>query len=68
MICYTFFWFAACDLRRWGAVGYILLTIINGSLSIAARNGKLPIDYCSNMFELDALFSIVLLFYYKRLK
>lgn len=63
---YTVFWLAACDLRKWGALGYIILTIINASLYFAIANGQLPRDYLSSMFLLDGLFSVFLLFYYKR--
>jgi hypothetical protein len=68
MIGYTGFWIAACDLRKWGASGYILLTLLNTGLYLAIRNGKMPIDYMSNMFLLDGLFSVFLVFYYKRFK
>lgn len=63
---YTFFWLAACDLHKWGALGYIILTIVNAGIYLAARNGQVSRDYVSNMFLLDGLFSFFLLFYYKR--
>lgn len=63
---YTVFWLAACDLRKWGALGYIILTIINASLYFAIMNGQLSREYLSSMFLLDGLFSVFLLFYYKR--
>ena len=65
---YITFWLAICDMRKWGALGYILLTIVNTSLYLAIRQHKIPQDYMSNMFELDALFSFFALFYYKRLE
>ncbi len=64
---YAFFWLAASDLRKWGALGYILLTLLNICVYFAIANGKLPVDYMSNMFLLDGLFSVFLLVYYKRL-
>ncbi len=66
MVGYTAFWLAACDLRKWGAIGYILLTLLNASLYLAISNGKMSREYLSNMFLLDGLFSIFLVFYYKR--
>jgi len=63
---YTFFWVAACDLRKWGAMGYIFLTLINACVYLAARNGRVSRDYVSDMFLLDGLFSVFLVFYYKR--
>ena len=66
MIGYTVFWLAACDLRKWGALGYIILTLLDAAIYLGVRNGKIPIDYLSNMFLLDGLFSFFLIFYYKR--
>jgi len=68
LVGYTSCWIAACDFRKWGATGYILLTLLNTSLYFAIRNGKAPIDYMSNMFLIDGLFSIFLLVYYKRFR
>jgi hypothetical protein len=65
---YTIFWIAVCDLRKWGANGYIFLTLLNASLYLAIRSGKLSRDYLSNMFLLDGLFSVFLVFYYKRFR
>jgi hypothetical protein len=66
MVGYTTFWIAACDLRKWGANGYIVLTLINMGLYLAVKNGKLSVDYMSSMFLLDGLFSVFIIFYYKR--
>ena len=68
MVGYTTFWIVACDLRKWGAMGYFVLTLLDASLYLAARNGKIPRDYISNMFLLDGLFSVFLLMYYKRFR
>ncbi len=68
MVGYTTFWIAASNFRRWGALGYILLTILNASLYLAIRNQKLPVDYLSNMFLIDGVLSVFLLFYYKQFR
>jgi len=68
MIGYTTFWLAASDLRKWGGLGYIVLTLVNACLYLAIRNGKMQVSYMSNMFLLDGLFSVFLVFYYKRLR
>lgn len=67
MAAYTFFWLAVCDMKRWAAVGYITVTLLNACVYLAVYNGKLSRDYMSNMFLMDGLFSVVLLYYYKRL-
>jgi len=63
---YALFWIAACDMRKWGALGYIVLTIVDAALYLAIRNGHISVLYMSNMFLLDGLFSVFLLFYYKK--
>lgn len=63
---YTLFWLAACDLHKWGALGYIVLTLINASLYLAIRNNSLSILYMSNIFLIDGLFSVFLVFYYRK--
>ena len=65
---YTFFWIAICDLKRWGAMGYFVLTILNTSIYLAARNHKLDQIYISTLFLVDGLFSFFVLVYYKRLR
>lgn len=66
MLGYTIFWLAACDLKKWGALGYMLLTLLNTILYFARLNGKLDTDYMSDISLIDALFSFFLLFYFKR--
>ena len=68
MIGYTFFWLAACDLRKWGALGYILLTSLNVVISLAAHYGKISSAWSSNMFLIDVVLSMFILFYFKKLK
>lgn len=63
---YTTSWIAACDLRRWGALCYILLTIGNTSLYLILHNVYDREAYMSSLFLLDGIFSFYLLFFYKR--
>lgn len=65
MLAYTTCWIAACDNKKWGANGYIILTLLNAALFVAARYHKVPPVYVSNMFAVDVLFSMLLLYYYK---
>ena len=62
---YTLFWLAACDLRKWGAQGYIVMALLNTGLFLAARNRMISTSYVSNMFIIDLLFSFFLVYYYK---
>ena len=68
MAAYTLFWLAACDLRKWGALGYFALTLISAAVYFAARNNKIDHYYVSNIFLIDGLFSFFLLFYYKKFR
>jgi len=65
MAAYTVFWIAACDFRKWGAWGYLSLTVINVAIFLAFRNGLLKEDNTNIMFLLDVIFSFALLYYYK---
>jgi hypothetical protein len=65
MIGYTVCWLAVCDLRKWGALGYIALTVLNVALHFAVKNGKVSELYMSNLFLVDGIFSLFLVFYYK---
>jgi hypothetical protein len=64
----TVFWIAACDLRKWGAGGYLLLTIVNLILFITLKSGVEKSLYMSRLFVLDDIFSFFLLFFYKRFR
>lgn len=68
LIGYTVTWIAACDLRKWGALGYMLLTLLNVCLFLLLKNINDRELYMSNLFILDGLFSFFLLFFYKRFR
>ncbi len=65
MLGFTVFWLAACDLKKWGALGYLILTIVDISLYVAVRNGSVSQVYLSDICLFDGLFSFFLLFFYK---
>ena len=65
MIGYTTFWIAICDFRKWGAIGYVVLTLINISLHFAVKHGKVSDLYMSNLFLIDGILSLFLALYYK---
>ncbi len=68
LLAYTTFWLAACDLRKWGAIGYIALAVINTSIYFLQGKPAHTTDYLSNLFELDVLFSFGLLYYFKKFR
>ncbi len=66
---YTFFWLAVCDLRKWGLFGYVLITFADILLFLAVRNKWISATDCySNLRGIDAIFSVILLFFYKRFR
>lgn len=66
MVAYTASWIAACDLRKWGAFSYIVLTLVNVTLYLTVKNFYDRDFYMSNLFLIDGMFSFFLLFYYKQ--
>lgn len=65
LIAYIVCWVAACDLRKWGALGYILLTLLNVSLYLLIKDVYHRDMYVSNLFLLDGMFSFFLLYFFK---
>jgi hypothetical protein len=68
MFLYTFFWFVACTLRKWGVFGYVFLTVVNTLIYLFTSNVYTRDLYSSNLFLIDLLFCLPLLFYIKRFK
>jgi hypothetical protein len=65
---YTLFWLAATAMRRWGAWGYLLLTIVNIMLFYSLTNSSDKNTFVSSLFLLDILFAFFLLLHYKKLR
>jgi len=63
---YTFFWLFICDMRKWAAIGYLILTVTDVILRFTLKSPTSLDLYVSDMFILDVLFSFFVLFYYKR--
>ncbi len=66
MLAYTVSWIATCDLRRWGAVAYILLSVLNLTLYLSIKNINIRYLYVSSLFGIDVLFSCYLLYSFKK--
>lgn len=66
MVGYTFFWLAACNLKRWAVYGYLVLTITNTVIYITAGSITARDNYTSNLFIIDIIFTFFLIIYYKR--
>lgn len=68
LLLYTISWLFACDLKRWAALTYIGLTVVNIILQLTLKS---PYDlalYTPSFFLIYVLFSFFILFYYKAFK
>lgn len=68
MLAYTICWIAASDLRKWGGISYIILTVADLAILFATNSlntGRADL-YSSPLFPLDVIFCFFVLFYYKR--
>ncbi len=66
MTLYAICWIAASDRKKWGALGYLLLTLTNMVLFLVLKTPLLRDTYMSSLFLIDGLFSFFLLFYFKQ--
>ena len=68
MLAYTTCWLGSSSLRRWGGIGYILLTIVNIVLSYSLQTMSERTMWVSSIFPFDIVFSFFILVYYKRFR
>ncbi len=68
MTAYAFFWVGTADLRKWGALGYIGVTVVSIVVwYMAYAVGHRPSNG-SPIFLIDLLFSFFIMFYFKRFR
>lgn len=63
MIAYTLVWVFVCGMKKWAALAYILLTVLNVLLHFFTHD-----LYVSSLFLMDVVFSMILMAYYKHFK
>lgn len=68
MLCYTISWIAVCDLRRWGAITYVVLTLADQAIYIFMKTDYEKMLYASSLWMIDLLFCFFILFFYRRFK
>jgi hypothetical protein len=74
IVAFTICWLYVCDLRKWAAIGYVLLTIINIVLYISPilrhqsemATADWQSTYVSVMLVPGLLFSFFVLFFFRR--
>lgn len=71
LLLYVVFWSAACVARKWGAIAFIILTILNVSFYLFAPDMLLKHIFGDLLFvpiPVNLLFAFLLLFYFRRFK
>jgi hypothetical protein len=68
LLVYTLCWLFVCDLRKWAAIAYLLLTMINMALSFFLKNATDLAVYTPPFLLIYILFSFFILFYFKRFR
>lgn len=66
LLAYSIAWLFACDMRKWAALLYLGLTMLNLSLYLGFLNMAKQDLYSSPIYLIDVLFSFFILFFYKR--
>lgn len=67
MLGYTTFWVAATAMKKWGALGYILITIVNVIIHYSIHDHAQLELYGSTFYLIDIVFCFFLLVYYRKL-
>lgn len=68
MLAYTLFWLAASTMRKWGAIGYILVTVADILTWYAVKDPHLRDFYNSSLFLISIVFSLFIVIYYRRFR
>lgn len=68
MLGYTTLWIATADMRKWGAMLYVLLTVVAIIIYFTAKDRSVWVMYESPIFILDMLFCFFIMFYFKRFR
>lgn len=65
---YTICWLFVCDLKRWAAFGYVILTATSIILRYTLKDWAKIELYADTLFPYDILFTFFIMFFYKRFK
>lgn len=63
---YTICWLFICDMKKWAALTYVILSLIGVGLQFLTAKGGLWYDVGTVMFPFNLLMIVFLMFYYKR--
>jgi len=68
MLGYTICWLFVCDLRKWAAYGYLLLTAVNLSLQFFVHDPVQKDLLVSPLLLIDVAFCFFVLFFFRRFR
>ena len=63
---FTVAWLAVCNLKKWGAFCYLMLTLADVACYLLLHTPYDRALYVSAIFPIDAIFCFFILFYFKR--
>ena len=66
MLAYSIAWLFVCDLRKWAAMLYLGLTMLNIAIYMGFISAMKHDMYSSPIYFIDILFSFFILFFYRR--
>ena len=68
MFGYAICWLATADMRKWGAMLYVVVTTVSVVLYFTVHDHYTWLAYASPIFILDILFCFFIMFYFKRFR
>ena len=68
MLGYATCWLAVADMRKWGAIGYIIITVTSILVNFSSKSSMAILEYGSPIFITDVLFCFFIMFYFKRFR
>jgi hypothetical protein len=66
ILAYAVSWLFVCDMKKWAALVYIGLTMLNLVLRFVLKSPTDLSNFTDTLFPIDVLFSFFLLFYYRQ--
>jgi hypothetical protein len=66
LLCFTASWLFVCDMKKWAAVAYIVLTALNLVLRFVLKSPMDIVYFTDALFPADVLFSFFIFFYLRQ--
>lgn len=66
LLCFTIAWIFICDMKRWAAYAYTILTIINLILRLSLKDTSYINAFTDALFPADVLFTFFVILHFKK--